>query len=358
MNCSRPLILIIFLGFFYNPVYAQEETSPIMIKINRIVFSQANKYTFYIPSFEFHMLFQKDFNEFRSAVSADYDYRRQDMGFGMSHSLSKYIVNPGISVDDNLYFRNVFSDTTGIWRRKQAISPYFIHEISDNSTVGLEFKFEREWSPRRRMGTKIVSTNDRSIKLYYIYQTKRENIWNQKLSFISLERSYKISKGEFNYFIIEALVKYSKEFSEMIRYKSILSFRGNLTPQLSPLFFLGGYSNLIGFENDELWGRQAVNIQNIVEFKPFPDFRIEIKKLQLRRFSILYQIDFGQVKGYGKLEGMRTQNKDIKIGTGLGLGVNTDLPFMPATDVHFIIAAPSTNIRDIKYYAGFGGWIN
>jgi hypothetical protein len=358
MNRLHLLIFIIFLSFFCNSVHAQEEISPVMIKINRIVFSKANKYTFYLPSFEFHMLFQKDFNVFRSAVSADYDYRRQDMGFGMSHSLSKYVVNPGISVDDNLYFRNVFSDTTGVWRRKQAITPYFIHEINSNSTVGLEFKFEREWSPQRRMGTKIVSTHDRSIKLYFLYQTKGENAWNHKLSYISLERSYKISMGDFNYFILEALVKYSKEFSEMIRYKSIFCFRGNMTPQQSPLLFLGGYSNLIGFENYELWGRQTVNIQNIIEFKPFPDFEVTINKLQLRRFSFLYQIDLGQVKGYGRLKGMRTQNKDIKIGTGIGLGVNTDLPFMPATDVHFIIAAPSTDINDMKYYAGFGGWIN
>ena len=81
---------------------------PVMIKINRIVFKPGTKYAIYVPTFEFHMFFQRSFGVFRSAVTADYDYRRQDMGFGMNHALQKYTVNPGIAVDDNLYFRKVF----------------------------------------------------------------------------------------------------------------------------------------------------------------------------------------------------------------------------------------------------------
>ena len=330
-----------------------------MIKINRIILLPGNKYAFYLPTFEFHMLFQKSFNALRSAVTANYDYRRQDMGFGMSHALYRYVISPGVNVDDNLYFRKVFSDSTGIWRRKQSISPFLMHELDENASIGIEFKIEREWSPKRRMGTKIISNQDRSVKLYYLYQKRGKDRWNHRIFYISLERSYKIFKGEFNYFLIETLCKYSKEvIRKNIRYKGIISYRGNLTPQQSPLFFLGGHSNLIGFENDELWGRKTVYYQNLLEFIPFPEYRFVFKGLPIRKISFLTEFDIGQVRGKARIQEMKSQTKDVKFGIGIGLGVNTDLPFMPATDVHFIIGAPSTDYSNIKYYAGFGGWIN
>ncbi|MFC1692517.1 hypothetical protein ACFL1R_03320, partial [Candidatus Latescibacterota bacterium] len=230
---------------------------PSIIKINRIILRHGNKYSFYIPTFEFHMFFRKVFDNFQSAVTADYDYRRQDMGFGMSHSLNKYVVNPGLTVEDELYFREVFSDSTGIWRRKQSITPYLTHQITDKSTVGIEFEIEREWSPKRRMGIKIISSQNRLVKVYYLYQKDIQDIWNSKLYYLSFERSYQFFKGEFNYFLIETLLKHSREINNYINYRAIFGFKGNITPQKSPLFFLGGYSNLIGYNNDEFWGKRV-----------------------------------------------------------------------------------------------------
>ena len=175
MHKIRILALLVVALFPPRSVHAQQDTDPVMIKINRIALSPKSKYAIYVPTFEFHMLFKKEFNVLKSSVSANYDYRRQDMGFGMSHSIIKYIVNPGVSVEDNLYFREVFSDSTGIWRRKQSISPFLLYELDDRSSVGLELKVEREWSPKRRMGTKIVSNQDRSLKLFYLYRTKNKN---------------------------------------------------------------------------------------------------------------------------------------------------------------------------------------
>ena len=358
MGYVRTLIIIMLFFFSCEFALSQESTELVMIKINRIVLSPGNKYAFYLPTFEFHVFFQKSFESFRSAVTADYDYRRQDMGFGMSHALLKHVVNPGVTVDDNLYFREVFSDSTGIWRRKQSITPFLLHEFSENSSAGIEFKIEREWSPKRRMGTKIISNQDRSVKLYYLYQKREENIWNHRIFFLSFERSYKIFKGEFNYFLFETLCNYSKEISDNIRYKGTFSYRGNITPQKSPLFFIGGHSNLIGFENDELWGRKAIYYKNLLELKPFPQFSFSIKNAHFRRLSFLYQLDIAQVRGSAKLKDLKPQTKDVKIGIGIGFGVNTDLPYMQATDIHFIVAAPSTDFSNIKYYAGFGGWIN
>ncbi len=338
-----------------SPCAAQDDAGPVMIKINRIVFSPGNKYVMYVPTFEFHMFFQKEFNILRSTVNADYDYRRQDMGFGMSHMLFKYAVNPGVSVDDNLYFREVFSDSTGIWRRKQAVTPYLMHQINDNASVGLAFKLEREWSPNRRMGTKIVSNHDRSLKIYYLI---RQDDRNDKMLYASLERSYKIISGQFNYFLLEILAKYERELGQNIRYHTIANYRGNLTPQRSPLFFLGGRSNLIGYENDELWGRKAVYCQNLLEFSPFPEFEYIYSFIKVRRISLLAQFDIGRVTGSSHILGYKPQTDAMKLGLGTGVGFNTDLPYMPGTDIHFLLAVPSTEYSSVKYYFGFGGWLN
>ena len=357
MNNFRYILIIFLLITSSGNALSQDETGPVKIKVKRIVFKAGNQYSVNIPNLAFHVLLQKSFDTIRSSVSADYDYRRKDMGFGMSHSLIKFVVNPGIIVEDNLYFREVFNDSTGIWSRKQSITPFLIHEMDNNSSIGMEFKFEREWSPKRRMGADIISYNDYSINVFYFYKSTGENEWESSLFSISFERSYKISKGQYNYLLLESLFQYSTELNSYIRYKGQISFSGNLTPQQSPLFFIGGDSSLIGYENDEFWGRRAFHSQNLFEFKPFPEFIFSISKANFRRLSFLCQIDFGQVRGSTHLKDLKPQNKDIKTGFGAGFGVNTDLPYMPDTDLYFIIASPSEDVSDIKFYAGFGGWL-
>lgn len=339
---------------------AQDESGPVKIKMNRIVFNPGNRYAVYIPSFEFHVLFQQNSNSLRSAVTADYDYRRQDMGFGMSHALYRYVINPGVTVEDNLYFRKVFDDSTGIWSRNQTVSPFLVHQLSDRSVVGMEFMFERESSPKIKKGSSIVRNQDRSMKVYYLYQYqgRPDNPWDHRLFYLSMSRSYKILKGDFNYLLLEALNQYSAELNRYVRFKNILSYRGNLTPQDSPLFFLGGHSNLIGFENDEFWGRTVFYTQNLFEIKPFPDLSFSVGRANFRRLAILFQMDMGKVSGAPYIENFRRQSSDLKAGIGLGIGFNTDLPYMPKTDIHLIMASPSDHPSDLKYYAGFGGWIN
>ena len=351
---------IIFALWFAGgaTVRAQSETGPVKIKINRIVYNPGNQYAFYIPSFEFHVFFQQTTKMLRSAISADYDYRRQDMGFGMSHALYRYIINPGITVEDNLYFRKVFNDSTGIWNRNQTITPFLVHQLTRNSVVGMEFHFERESSPKIKEGSSIIRYQDRSMKVYYLYQTLFDNSWNHKVNYISLSRSYKILNGNFNYLMIELLSNYSMELNRYVRYKGILSYRGNLTPQSSPLFSLGGHTSLIGFENDEFWGRKAMYTQNLFELKPFPDYTLSIGRADFRRFSVLFQIDIGKVSGAPTLSQYKRQDTNMKTGIGLGLGFNTDLPYMERTDIHFIVASPSNDPSNLKFYAGFGGWVN
>lgn len=348
------LIVLLTLTTFGRYSLAQDDTTgPVMIKINRIVFTPGNKYALYFPTFEFHALFQKEFNILRSSVAADYDYRRQDMGFGMRHAFIKYAINPGISVDDNLYFREVFSDSTGVWRRKQAVTPFVQHQFNDNSSIGLEFKIEREWSPNRRMGTKIVSAHDRSLKLYYLYQSQKEE---KSLAYISLERSYKIFQGQYNYFLVELLTKYTHTLGEAVTYRGIANFRGNLTPQNSPLYFLGGRSNLIGYENDELWGRRAVYFQNLFEISPFPRVQLSVPYFSMRKIALLAQCDAGKVVGSLTIPGFKKQSSDFKVGVGTGIGFTTDLPYMPNTTIHMILAIPTDKVSNVKYYFGFGGW--
>jgi len=353
---------IVLIAFFIllaagEKGWCQSDGGAVKIKINRIVFNRRNSYALYIPSFEFHVFFQQDFNVLRSAITADYDYRRQDMGFGMSHALYKYVVKPGISIEDNLYFREVFTDSTGIWNRSQSITPFITHELSKKATTGMEFKFQRDWSPHRRMGAQIINSYDRALKVYYLYKYSGKNVYNNLLYFMSVEQSYKLFGGDFNYLLLEMLMKQSAEFNEYLRYKGIVSFRGNLTRQNSPLYFLGGRSDLIGYENDEFWGRRVFYMQNLFELKPFPRFILSVKKAKFRRLAILCQVDVGQVRGAPVFLDLRPQPKDIRMGYGFGLGFNTDLPYMPSTDLHLMIAAP-VNKADVKFYAGFGGWIN
>jgi hypothetical protein len=340
--------------------FAQDESGPVKIKINRIVFNPGNRYAVSIPSFEFHVLFHQVSNSLRSAVSADYDYQRRDMGFGMSHALYRYVINPGITVEDNLYFRTVFNDSTGVWRRSQNITPFLVHQLSDHSVVGMEFMFEQESSPRLREGSSIVRSEDRAVKVYYLYQRQPQpdNPWNHRLWYLSLSRSYKILHGDFNYLLMEFLGQYSSELNRHIRIKNILSFRGNLTPQASPLFFLGGHANLIGYENDEFWGRRAAYTQNLFEIKPFPDLSFSLSRARFRRLAILLQVDLGDVSGAPVIENLRPQKAGVRAGVGIGLGFNTDLPYMSMTDVHFMMAVPSEDPSNLKFYAGFGGWIN
>lgn len=337
---------------------AQDEAAPVKLKVRRYIFKAGNQYSIDIPNFEFHVLLQKSFDVIRSAVTADYDYRRKDMGFGMSHSLNKFIVNPGVSIDDKLYFREIFNDSTGVWYRTQSITPFLIHQLSNNSTLVMEFNFGKEWSPKIKMGTDILSYYDYSVKVHYLYQNDRSSKWNDRLFFIAFERSYKIFKGQYNYLLLESLLKYSTEFNRYVRYKGSVSFRGNLTPQDSPLFFIGGNSTLFGYENDEFWGRRTFYSQNLFELKPFPAFAFSISKAKFKRLSLLFQIDFGQVRGASYVKDLKLQTKDLKIGIGIGFGVNTDLPFMTNTDMHFILGSPSDDVMNIKLYAGFGGWLN
>jgi hypothetical protein len=352
------VLILLFLVLPGGNIHAQSESSPVKIRGNRVAFGPGNRYAFYMPTFEFHLQFQDQFNYIRSSITADYDYQRQDMGFGMSHALYRYIINPGISVEDNLYFRKVFNDSTGIWNRTQSITPFLAHELAKGSYIGMEFKIEQESSPKIREGSNIVKYFDRSVKVFYITRLNQQNPLNSDVFYLSFERSYKILKGSYNYLLLESLLQYSAELNRYIRYKNVISFQGNLTPQKSPLFFLGGLSNLIGYENDEFWGRQASYSQNLLEIKPYPNYSFSISHGQFRHLALLLQFDAGRVSGAPDIPDIRAQDEKWKFGMGIGFGVNTDLPHMSNTDLHFMFAFPSNDPKNVKFYAGFGGWIN
>ena len=358
MDTVKYILTTVLLIFPCVNAVAQEGNSPVKIKVKRVVFKAGNQYSVDIPNFEFHVLLQKSFNRIRSSVTADYDYSRKDMGFGMSHSLQKFSLNPGISVGDNLYFREIFNDTTGVWYRNQSVTPHLFHELDKNSVIMMEFKFEKEWSPKRRMGTDIISYYDYSVKFHYLYKNDDKDKLKDRFFSLSLERSYKIFKGQYNYLLLEMLLKFSSELNANISYKGSIGFQGNLTPQNSPLYFIGGKSTLIGYDNDEFWGRSVFCSQNRFAFRPFPEFKFSIRDTQFRHLSLLYQIDIGQVRGASNYRDLRPQTRDLKIGNGFGISVKTDLPYIPDTDLHFIIASPVDDFSGIKIYAGFGSWLN
>lgn len=353
---STFIFLIFLLTASLCPAQNKEE-GPVKIKVTQVDFKAGNRYAFNIPNLEFHVLLQKSFGNIRSSVMADYDYKRQDMGFSMSHTLTKYTLNPGLSVSDNLYFRSIFSDSTGIWYRRQMVTPYIVHQLDESSMLGMEFKFENDWSPNRRQKIDIVKNYDNSLKFYYYKNFSKDVLLEDRYFIISVERSYMLSHGEYNYLILETVLRNNKDLSPYMKYYSNISFRGNITPQKSPLFFVGGVSNLIGYENDEFWGRRVYYFQNIFAFKPFPNYSFSIKTAKFGNISLLGQIDFGKVVGAPNLIDLKPQNENVKIGAGAGIGANARLPFLPSTDIYFLLATPSEKGSDVKYYFGLGGWI-
>ncbi|MFC1511946.1 hypothetical protein ACFL5H_01975 [Candidatus Latescibacterota bacterium] len=356
MNRLCMVLCLTFVLLGTESVLAQDETGPVKIRVRRIAFRAGNEYSLNIPELEFHVLLQRQFDAINSSITANYDYGRKDMGFGMSHALNIFLVNPGISVDDNLYFREVFSDSTGIWSRKQSISPFLIHEFNEKTALGMNFVFEREWAPKRREGADIVHFYDYVLKLVYIYNDINNAVVNKTVT-MSAERSFRVLRGQYNYFLLSIDIQYERILNEYITYRNNMGFTGNLTPQRSPLFFIGGPNTLLGFEKDKFWGRRVFFSQNLFEWRPLPDFSFAVKNIPFRQLSFLTQIDIGQVRGAKHIVDLKLQNEDIKIGLGLGFGFNTDIPYMPDTPLYFIISSPSDDMLDLKLYAGFGGWL-
>ena len=211
---------------------------------------------------------------------------------------------------------------------------------------------------QRRMGTEIISTQDRSVRMYFAFQRHMDDPWRRRFFYLSFERSYKLLKGDFKYFMVEAVYKISRPITSFLHYQGTIRYRGNLTPQDSPLIFLGGRTNLIGYDNDEFWGRRVFYHQNLFQLLPFPEFTFRIHHAEFRRIALHFQYDLGQVRGFSRLKDLKPQDSDLKMGYGVGLGINTDFPFMPGTKVHFLLASPTKSSRGYKFYAGFGGWIN
>ena len=80
----------------------------------------------------------------------------------------------------------MFTDSTGIWNRKQAIIPFLYHELSEHATLGMEFKFERDRSPKRRLESEVINSQDRSIKIYYLYKDVERKRLDYSLYYISV----------------------------------------------------------------------------------------------------------------------------------------------------------------------------
>jgi hemolysin activation/secretion protein len=231
-----------------------------------------------------------------------------------------------------------------------------MHEFTPTSTLALNFIFEREWEPKLHEGTDIAHYYDYSLRLLYFFHEDTSEDENTTLT-LSLERSYRIFRGEYNYFLLSLSSQVERRFSDYFTYRNRVSFDGNITPQRSPLFFMGGPYSLVGYEKDEFWGRRAFSMQNIMEVQPFPDYELKIHGHSFRELSILSQLDFGMARGAKNIAGLRKQDADWKVGVGIGFGFTTDLPYMPDTPLHFILASPARDSGDVKFYAGFGGWL-
>jgi len=81
------------------------------------------------------------------------------------------------------------------------------------------------------------------------------------------------------------------------------------SPKIS-FVFSGGLNTLIGYENDEFWGRQASYIQNLFEIRPFPKYEFSLSRGKFRQFSLLMQLDAGRVSGAPDIPDIRVQDQN------------------------------------------------
>ena len=304
-------------------VHAQEEV-PINIRVQQVFVETGTRYQFYLPEGEFHGRLHKPFPHFSVTAEMDYELFRGDIGFGAGYILSSPSWKPGIFFRDQLLFRPLNEDTRE-WSRKKSFTVSAIRDIGGGGQVRVSLQYERQRSPYKENLIKVLSYRNYAFCLGLYVDRQR---WGMKAT---LEKALRWFGGDFSYLLLEARVW--REFSTRwgLRYRVEGGWAGNILGGPSPRYYLGGWSSVVGYEDDEFFGPKRLFL------------RSWLSQVIFRRGGHVGWVKFSGWRGIVGLDlgsvGPMTDIGGYKFGTGVGIGF--DIGYKARTvPVAFIMAYP------------------
>ena len=355
------LLFLLFISLFVVSFssHAQQSSGPVNIKVDRLIVKAGTQYEVYLPSLEMHARIEKPFTYITSIFSANYDFNRKDLGFGLEHIIHALPLKPGFSVEDYIYFRSAFSDSTGVWRRVRGMRLSIRKDFSKRVVLEFEAKREAQKSPIRTGFARVESVDDRTVGLYlnYLRDEKADSL-NYSVGYISYEQGFRFLGGDYFYTIISLRVLHRRYISKRILYEGEVYFRANVTDEESPYFFLGGLKSLRGYDNDEFWGKRKYLIRNQLGVLILPGFRPGNKNFNIGDFMLISLVDFGIVRGGANILGEKSMTDKVKIGAGGGIGATFNTKWIKDMSAQVIVASPVTLKSSSKIYVVLKGFFD
>lgn len=353
LHRSRIAVLVgLMLGVPFAEGRGQEVMLPINIRVQKVTVETGSLYRFYLPDGEFHGRLEKAFKYVTTHAEADYDFLTGDIGFGIGQVFPKVPLKPGVFFRDHLLFRPLDAET-GEWNRKQGMMVHVEKGLPGHLTVRAEFKNERQKSPSKERLMDIVSFVDRTIRIGLRWSDR--NAWDGHLA---LEKGLEFVGGDFKYTLLSIGLRRSYETEWGFSYAFDAGIEGNITDKPSPRYYLGGRSTLIGYDNDEVWGKKRALLRNDLEFQAFKGEVLNVRHVICSHPSILGRVDVGNA---GNAEDLESLGR-YKVGVGLGLGVHVTVydagPMRVSAMVGCGLAVVGGRLvwaGDPKVYVGFGG---
>ena len=343
---SRIAVLVgLMLGVPFAEGMGQEVELPINIRVQKVTVETGSLYRFYLPDGEFHGRVEKAFKYVTTHAEADYDFLTGDIGFGIGHVFPKVPLKPGVFFRDHLLFRPLDAETAA-WNRKQGMMVHVEKGLRAHLTVKAEFKNERQKSPSKERLTDIMSFIDRTVRIGLRWSDR--NVWSGHLA---LEKGLGFVGGDFKYALLSIGFRRSYETEWGFKVAFDVGIEGNITDTPSPRYYLGGRSSLIGYDNDEVWGKKRALLRNDSELQVFKGEMRSVWHVTCSRVSVLGRVDVGNAGNAEDLEDLGR----YKVGVGLGLGMHVSVYDAGPIRVSAMVGSRLVGEKKAKVYVGFGG---
>lgn len=284
--------------------HAQEEV-PINIRVQQVFVETGTRYQFYLPEGEFHGRIYKPFPHFSITAEMDYELLRGDIGFGAGYVLSSPSWKPGISFRDQLLFRPLNEDTRE-WSRKKSFTLSITKEAPWGGQVRLGLQYERQRSPYKENLIKVLSYKNYAFCIGFSMDRRK---WGMKAT---LEKALRWFGGDFGYLLLET--RAWREFSTArgLRCRVEGGWAGNILGGPSPRYYLGGWSSVVGYEDDKFFGPKRVFLRSWLS-RNLLDRELCLGWAKISDFRCIFGLDLGSVGPMAEVEG-------YKLGSGVGLG--------------------------------------
>ena len=304
--------------------YAQDEV-PINIRVQQVFVETGTRYQFYLPDGEFHGRLQRPFPHFSVTAEMDYELFRGDIGFGAGYIFTLPSWRPGIFFRDQLLFRPL-DERTREWSRKKSLTVSAIRELGEGRQVRVSVRYERQRSPYKENLIRVLSYKNYALCIGMYLEGDG---WGARTS---LEKALRWFGGGFGYLLLE--VRMWREISVgNLSYKLEGGWAGNILGGPSPRYYLGGWTSVVGYEDDEFFGPKRVFLRNWLS-QTLSHRGIEVGLVRLSDWKGIIGLDAGSV-------GPMTEVRGYKFGMGLGVGFDVGYRDRDRTvPVAFIMALP------------------